>query len=327
MKKHILKVGGKVMKRTAPIFTKVSEKLGAHSPVILTVVGVVGIVGGTVLACKATKNTVYLLDEYQDAKDDLEYIEESMDESEKADIHRRKKQLGRKVTIDVVKEFVPAILIEAAGITCVLGANHILSKRCTAYALAAAASESQLRKYRDLVKGELGEEKDEHFLTNDKEVEVEDVKTLKNGKEKVVKKKLKIIEEAGLSPYHVTFEDGTSSEWIGAYTYDMAYIMEVENWANARMNHEGKVYLSSVLRRLGIKDPNTGKPIEIEKMPESRLVGWMKNGEGDGFISIRMVEFDHQGNPIPDGTSNAAALYSGFWLDFNVDGVIFDKKA
>ena len=323
MKSTILKAASGTVGKLAKVAKPIVRKVKWHSPTILTIGGVGLIIGGTIWMCRSTTKVIGTLDWYDATKYDKEIERENCEsEEEKKKISKDIRRLGHETTIEVFKAYAPAIGVEALGITCMLGANHILNKRVVAYAAAAMASESRFRKYRQAVKAELGEEKDEHFLVQDEEIEVEETKVLKNGKEKKISKKLKVIKETGLSQYYVIFDENNCVNWTGSYAYDQAFIMEIENWANAELQHDGVLYLNDVIRRLGIIDPKKHTRYHPD---EGQVVGWLKNGDGDGYIWIRMVEFDKDDNPIGMGDNQVNAKYKGFWLDFNVDGAILGK--
>lgn len=313
----------KIVSNAARALKPLARKVSYHSPTILTVGGVGLIIGGTAWMCKSTLKAAGSMEWYEERKCSKEAEREMCEtDAERAQVSKDIRRMGRAAAMDVAKAYAPAVGMEVLGIFCMLSANHILRKRVIAYAAVAAASEAKLRKYRDMVKEELGEAKDDHFLVQDEEVEVTETKILKNGKEKVVSRKARIIQEAGLSQYHVTFDEQNSREWLGSYSYDQSYIMEIENWANAELQHEGVLYLNDVLRKLGIIDLKNGKRYRPD---EGQVVGWLKDGDGDGFVWIRMVEFDENYEPIPSGDRDVNQKYRGFWLDFNVDGAILGK--
>jgi hypothetical protein len=72
-----------------------------------------------------------------------------------------------------------------------------------------------------------------------------------------------------------------------------------ENYANDLLRRRGHVLLNEVYDTLG-----------LDQNPAGAVVGWVMNGDGDNRIVFE----------IQTSTNDGCML-----LDFNVDGVIFDK--
>lgn len=117
--------------------------LNKHSPEILTGIGVTGMITSTVLAVKATPKALILLEEAEYEK-------------------------GDKLTpIEIVKTtwkpYIPAVISGVAGLTCIIGASAVNTKRNAALATAYAISENALLTYRDKVIETIGEKKEKEI--------------------------------------------------------------------------------------------------------------------------------------------------------------------
>ena len=123
-------------------FHKVGFKFKKHSPEILAVTGVVGIVTSAVMACKATTKVNDIVNE---AKETVDKIHESVgkglhtsdgeeytEEVAKKDLTIVYAQTGLKF----VKLYGPSVALGIASIACMLGSNRILRKRNLALAAA-----------------------------------------------------------------------------------------------------------------------------------------------------------------------------------------------
>lgn len=77
------------------------------------------------------------------------------------------------------------------------------------------------------------------------------------------------------------------------------WLKAVQAYYNDVLAVRGYVFLSEILKYLG-----------ISVTPYSRVVGWMKDGDGDGFIDFGITR---TGYPLC------------FELNFNCDGYILDK--
>ena len=132
-----------------------------HAPVILFVAGTVGVVGATVLACRATLKMHDVLDEIQT---DLEKAR-ALEHPDYSDTDRQKdvaliylKGSGRIFTM-----YAPAVGLGVLSILALTGSHVMLTKRNAAAVAAYAAIDKGFREYRQRVMAELGEDKDCEF--------------------------------------------------------------------------------------------------------------------------------------------------------------------
>ncbi len=115
------------------LFSKTSFQLKKHSPEILVVAGVIGVVTSAVMACKATTTKVgEILDK---TKEDVETIHKcEEDESVKGAVFQRgcKKDLAIvyvQTGMKFAKLYGPSVVLGALSITSILASNNILRKR------------------------------------------------------------------------------------------------------------------------------------------------------------------------------------------------------
>ena len=136
---------------------KVGFKFKKHSPEILVVTGVIGIVTSTVMACKATTKVNDIVAE---SKETIDKIHDCVGK----DLHTSD---GEEYTQEVankdlaivytqtawkfVKLYGPSVLIGAASIGCMVGSNRILRKRNVALAAALTTVEKSFKDYRGRV--------------------------------------------------------------------------------------------------------------------------------------------------------------------------------
>ena len=122
-----------IMNNVSRTFHKVGFKIKKHSPEILVVAGVVGVVTSGVMACKATLKVNEVLDE---AKDNVERIHEAKDNGatvvgQPYDENDAKKDLTLvyvQTGVKLAKLYAPAIAVGALSITGIVASNRILSK-------------------------------------------------------------------------------------------------------------------------------------------------------------------------------------------------------
>lgn len=135
-----------------------------HSPEILTGVGIVGMVGTTVLAVKATPKALMLIEE------EKRRINNDILEAAKADGLEEVERVEKLTPVDTVKTvwkcYIPAIATGTLSVLCLVGASSINARRNAALLMACALSDSTLKEYRDKVVETVGEKKEKEVRDN-----------------------------------------------------------------------------------------------------------------------------------------------------------------
>lgn len=288
--------------------------LQKHSPEILMTVGIVGIVGSTILACRATLKAEEVIDRHEEK---MEKINEAWEQVQEGQIgledyseQDHKKDLTVvyvQTAVDYVKLYGPAVTLLAASIFCILGAHSIMKKRNVALMAAYKALEEGFNAYRKRVIEEHGEQKDYMYKHGLREEEVIETEVGEDGKTKKVKT-TKLVDDglSNLSPYARRYSRQTSTQWSGTddHSYNIMFIQCQQNSFNDLLQSRGHVYLNEVYDCLGLeRDHKYGQ-----------MVGWVK-GHGDDYIDFGLDFADEFMKQRSDE----------FILDFNVDGVIWDK--
>lgn len=264
--------------------------LKKQAPTILFVGGVAGVVTSTVMACRAT---LKLADEMPKMKEDLEAVREvSADLPE----DERKKAIAKVYgvnTYKVVTMYGPSVLVGAVSITAITGSHVILTRRNAAYAAAYAALATAYDDYRARVRDEHGEERELALYHG-----VENKGTKKNPDMQVI---------SGNSSMYARFFDESCPAWQKDAQLNMIFATCQEQWANDRLVSRGHLFLNEVYEEFGL--PHT---------KEGAVVGWLYNSEvGDQYVDFGLY------NPVNENF--IAGIEPRILLDFNVDGIIFDK--
>lgn len=291
--------------------------LKKYSPEILTAAGVIGTVGSTVLACKATLKVEDILDE---AKKKSNLINAVHDGEIEVDAEYTDKDYSKDLLVNrtqtavkLIKLYGPAISLGALSITAILGGQHILRKRNVAVMAAYKLCEESFNNYRSRVKDELGEEKDRQFYYGMTEETVKDKVTSKDGKTKTVTKKVEKAPDHLYSQY-ARFFDEANINWDKSPEQNMYFLKMVQNQMNDKLKARGHVFLNEVYDALGFDRSEAGQ-----------LVGWVWNNDntameaGDGYIDFGIF----------DGNDCAKRAFvngdeRSILLDFNIDGMIYD---
>lgn len=291
--------------------------LKKYSPEILTAAGVIGTVGSTVLACKATLKVEDILDE---AKKKSNLINAVHDGEIEVDAEYTDKDYSKDLLVNrtqtavkLIKLYGPAISLGALSITAILGGQHILRKRNVAVMAAYKLCEESFNNYRSRVKDELGEEKDRQFYYGMTEETVKDKVKSKDGKTKTVTKKVEKAPDHLYSQY-ARFFDEANINWDKSPEQNMYFLKMVQNQMNDKLKARGHVFLNEVYDALGFDRSEAGQ-----------LVGWVWSNDntamdaGDGYIDFGIF----------DGNDCAKRAFvngdeRSILLDFNIDGMIYD---
>ena len=286
-----------------------SKAVMKHSPEILVVAGIAGMVVSAVLACKATTKVAEILDE---TKGTLDTIHEGM-ETGAINGQEYTNEDGKKDTVVVyaqtgmklAKLYGPAIILGTLSITSILASNNILRKRNVALGAAYAAIDKSFKEYRGRVIERFGEQVDTELKYGIKAKKFEEIEVdPETGKEKKVKKTVMVADPNLQSDYAVYF-DSKSRNYETNPDYNRMFLKAQQAFANDKLQTRGHLFLNEVLDDL-----------DLPRTPAGQIVGWTKDGP-DGYVNFRIVEVERE---TEDGRHEPALL-----LDFNVEGNIWEK--
>lgn len=303
MKRQLVKLASKLPKSFGRTYTLAKQ----HSPELLLGVGLVGTVGSTILACKATLKADKVLKNSDDLLNIVKGQRDSFDESKYSE-----KQYRKDLTIvytnrvlDLAKLYTPALLVGAASMTAILGSHNILRKRNVALVAAYKVLDEGFVKYRDRVIKDLGKDKDfEYMFGTKEETYEEEVIDEKTGKKRKVKHKRV---GPGESSVYARFFDESCFNWNPNPEYNMLFLKSQQNYANDKLRARGHLFLNEVYEMIG-----------LDHSSEGSVVGWRisKDKNSDNFVDFGI--FDEVSSRFVNGYEPSILL------DFNVDGLIYD---
>lgn len=267
---------------------KVGFKFKKHSPEILAVAGVVGIVTSTVMACKATTKVNDIVDE---AKETIDKIHDSVgkglhtsdgeeytEEVANRDLAIVYVQTGWKFA----KLYGPAVVLGVASIGCMVGSNHILRKRNVALAAAFKAVDTSFKEYRGRVIDRFGKDLDRELRYNIKAKEVEETVIDENGKETTVTKTVDVIDpNAAHDIYSIVWQEGNEG-WTKSAELNKFFLIQTQNQANDKLRLNGILTLNEVYDMLGAPRTKYGQ-----------LAGWVYTKDcsaGDNFVDFGLFD-------------------------------------
>ena len=301
----------------------VTNKLQKHSPEILIVAGVAGVITSTVMACRATLKVNDILAESNETVNKIketasneEYKDVYSEEDKKKDLTICYLQTGLKLT----KLYAPAVCLGALSLGAILKSNGILRKRNVALAAAYATVDQSFKQYRGNVIERFGEKIDYELKSNLKAKEIVETTTDENGDEKTEKK---TVYEPGdpsrISGYGRYFEkytrDGDGNtvvnpNWEENNEYNMMFLRAMEKQANRILKTRKRLFLNEVYQMLGLPISKAGQ-----------VVGWVydpENQNGDNYVSFGLLD---------DGPDMYSDYVYGndpaIFLNFNVQGDVW----
>ena len=280
---------------------KIGVKVAKHSPEILLGAGIISGVAATVVACKATLKADDILDAHKEQMEKINEAAELGDENYTEKDKKKDTALAYGKTFgEFVKLYAPAIGLGALAIGCVCASYGIMRKRNLALTAAYGELLRKYMNYRENVKSKYGEDVDREMVYANSETTVE---TDKDGNVSDIS-----VGEPTGSPY-ARFFDASCPNWEKSPEYNLTFVTQVQEKFNNRLRSKGHVFLNEVYDALGFERTSAGA-----------VVGWVWNGEGDNYIDFGIIDCTKEANRrFVNGLENV------IYLDFNVDGVIYDK--
>lgn len=276
-----------------------------HSPTILFAVGVVGMAATVVTACRATlKVDDVLVDAQKDIGRVKEHASLQTNQYTERDAKKDLTVVYIRSSAKVLKLYAPSIIIGVASIAALTGSHRILMSRNTGLIAAYSALQRGFDQYRARVIDEYGEEKDRELRYGTEMVTVtsED----KNGPKKTKQKQL----SSQNGSMYARFFDPNNQNWETNPDYNLMFLRSQMNFLNDRLRTRGHVFLNEAYDALGFEHSKAGA-----------VTGWLYGkGKGDQAIDFGIFD-DASMTRFHDWITGRE---SGIWIDFNVDGVIYE---
>lgn len=303
-----------LVEKASRTFCKAGLKLKKHSPEILVVGGVVGLVTSGVMACKATTKLSAILD---DSKEQIELFDKVAANPEMVneeytveDAEKDKKIVKVQTAVKVAKLYAPAVAIGVVSIGAIFASNNIMKKRNVALGAAYATVDRAFKDYRNRVVDRFGEELDKELRYNLKTKEVKETIEDENGKKKTVKKNIKYMDSPMPSEFAVIYDDGCAG-WTKDPEDNKFFLIQQQRYANERLKRRGYLSLNEVYELLGFPSTKAGQ-----------VVGWLydckdPNYKGDDFVDFGLYNVDYEPN-----RDFVNGYERNIILDFNVAPII-----
>lgn len=278
-------------------------KLKKQSPHIFFGVGVAGVVTSTVLACRATLKLSETLDDIQEdlKSNEIKHAEMQPTLPDPEFQNETNYQKGRvtiyvKGGLQLTKLYAPAVVVGGLSIAALTGSHVQLTRRNSALMAAYTAVQQAYDNYRERVRTQLGDERELELYRG---TSTEIVKV--DGK----KQEVEVLDPNKRSPYAKFFDEYTKN-WEKDPELNRLFIQCQQNYANHLLVARGHIFLNEVYDMLG-----------IERSKAGQVVGWIIGPDGDNFVDFGI--FEAYNREFVNGRERSIIL------DFNVDGVIYDK--
>lgn len=293
---------------------KVGLVLSKHSPAMLSVIGGVGVVATAVLASQETLRVKEVIEPHVE---NLELIsatleDESKQYSDQDALHDRTviyTRLGR----DLLKLYAPALVVGVLTIASIAASHRISAKRIAGLTAAYGALDQSYRRYRGRVEQALGEEGMKELDTKIREQAKKDIAERRKPDADISEIGDSVFDLAGASQYAVLYDENAAT-WNKNRNLSTSILRAQENYANDLLNCRGYVMLNEVYAGLGLPHTSAGA-----------VVGWIRKDDGgaDGYITFG----DWDANYFDDIYKDVDGVCEArrWILDFNVDGVIWDR--
>jgi len=266
--------------------------LQKHLPHIMFGAGIGGTVTSVVLACRAT---LKLSDQLDDMHTNVTAAKTVALTTENG-----KRNLARAYSENaaiVAKLYTPAVLIGAVSVAALTGSHVALTRRNTALTAAYAGLSQAYGDYRSRVRNDVGVEREFELYHAIKEEAVVNV----NGAKTVIK-----TADPNTWSVYARFFDEASIMWQKNSEMNRIYVQCQQNYLNHLLHSRGHVFLNEAYDALGLERSSAGQ-----------VVGWVLDENGDNYIDFGI--FEAANSRFLNGTERSILL------DFNVDGVIYDK--
>jgi Family of unknown function (DUF6353) len=284
----------------------VGLKLQRYAPEILTVVGLASMTAGALMAVKATTKLERTLHDAEARIADVKADIELADNVDVEHIYNSPQEMKKALygaylrnVLEFTKLYGPAVSVFIAGGVSIAVGHGILAKRNVALVAAYNAVEKSFAAYRARVIEDLGEDKDRDYRYG-----ITETTETVDGKKVVTSS----VDPNHMSMYARCFDE-SNENWQKEPGYNQFFLTTEQNRFNDLLIRNGYVFLNDVYARLG-----------FNKVPEGQVVGWLLKPGHDNFIDFDIFDLsDQKKRQFINGDERS------IFLDFNVDGTIFDK--
>lgn len=268
-----------ITKALSGLVTKTGFALKKHSPEILVVSGIVGLIGSAVWACVNTRKLDNVQAQHQHNIDALEHdVEEG--EIDEEDAKKEAAKIYAMTGLRIARLYVPPVTLAVLSAVSILASYGILRKRNVALAAAVSSLTQTFQEYRNRVIERFGDDVDRDLRFNTHTETIEEKVTDENGKTRTVKKKINVVDpDFNGSEFAVIFGD-KSREYNKNLEVSLAFLHLQEKIANNMLITHGHLFWNEILDNL-----------DLPRTVAGQVCGWIYDPtdtrhDGDNYISF-----------------------------------------
>lgn len=302
-----------IMSKIPTKMKPIAIKMQKHAPEAMMVLGAGMVIGSAVNACRQTLKANDILEK---ANQDLEKIEKAKEIAAPEDYTEKDAKNDRlkvysKTAVGLTKVYGPSILAGGIGLSLMFGAHSILKNRNAALTVAYSNLFAAYNTYRDKVVEAIGEEKEFQLRSGYSKQDIEYVD--EDGNEKKTKN-AKVLPDIGTNhSIYARIYDESCPDWSPNPSTNLQVLRSKQNFVNDKLRSNGILFLNEVYDYLG-----------FPKTPEGQIVGWVwdpDNPDIDSYVDFGIYDKLYRSVEKRDFLNGHEPC---IWLDFNVDGVVYD---
>lgn len=294
------------------LFYTSMARVSKHAPTILSVGASIGVVATSALAWRAGR-TFEDGPEYRNY-DRVRNCQKHADEIPDEDVPKIERKNRALFMLDTARHIAPTVIVGASTIALIYFSNSISRKRMAALSAAYFTLQKAFDSYKERMVETLGKETVDKIVAPklpNTGMSAEEILAMDNASDAgdVLDAVLSMVDNCS-SPYARIISETSSSAWDSSEDYTLMNLNSIQDWANRRLHKKGHLFLNEVFDQLG-----------LSRTKEGALVGWLAKGDGDCYVSFG--DFESMVYRVLD--AERKAIHSNVVVDFNVDGVIWDK--
>lgn len=302
--------GVKTITKTKVIFKK-------HAPEILLVTGTVVVIGSAVYACKQTLKAHEILEKASSDFDDIETAmrKSNLDDYTPKDIRNDRIKVYGRTFFGLAQCYGPSIIGAVIGFGMIFGGHKILKGRNIALTAAYSGLLAKYRDYQSKVADRIGQ--DEEFRLRNG-IDQTDISIIDDEGNETVVENANVVHDDGTGhSIYARIFDEYNENWSPNPEANLNFLRRQQQFANEKLRAEGILFLNDVYASLGMPKTSTGQ-----------IVGWVwdPKNEIDNHVGDDYVDFGIYNEIYKDAARRefVNAAEPCVWLDFNVDGVVYD---
>lgn len=292
---------------------KLVTNVKLNSPTILLVGGIASIVGGTVVAVAQTEKASKAMDEFNEQMEkyhkSVEIADKREDSEEFYPTSERKhhvRLIYGHMIMTMAKLYLPAVLLEVAGIGMICKSHSIMSKRNASLAAACAALQKSYDEYRKRVREKYGEEAEQELFYGVKTEKYIEKTTSENGVTTEEEKEKITVDP--LSPWSLFVDETCERVWDRDPHITLLNLKTVQSELNRYAYHKKFVTLNDLYWMIG-----------HELTDEGMIFGW--KGGKDAFIDLGFFDSSNEATKrFINGLENVVLLTP------NIDGNLYEMS-